>query len=112
MKTINACVVHCIDHRIQKTVDELLRSLGLLNKAFDRISIPGGAGDFEQVHTYLAFSMRVHKPDVIILITHDDCRAEVTEDDLNKVLDGVKKRYPSYKTVAYVIALNGEWRQV
>ena len=111
-----ACVVHCMDLRIQKTVDELFRSLGLQLGEFDRLSIAGGASPhlspFNNTMGSLELSGRLHSPDTLILTAHEDCGAGTTLEDLQRVLADVRKTFPGKSASAFWVKLNGSWEAV
>jgi hypothetical protein len=73
-------VIHCIDFRFRKSLTELLESR--FGDSYDLVSVAGGVkrlvsdpleGNFilEQVK----ISDKLHKPEVILLIQHEDCGA-------------------------------------
>ena len=107
-----ACAVHCMDFRIQKTTDNLLKSLGLSEGDFDRVSIAGGAANFEQLEKHLELSKKLHNPSQIILTIHEDCGAGAKIEDLEKTLKTTRENYPNCLSQGFVTYLNGSWKEI
>lgn len=83
MEKTHACkalVLHCIDFRFRKTLGEFLDSK--FGDAYDLVSVAGGVKELvldSQEHNFileqLRMSDRLHKPEVIVFIQHEDCGA-------------------------------------
>jgi len=67
-------VIHCIDFRFHKMIDEDLKKRDLIGK-FDRISWAGAAKDFKNVKNNAAISLKLHHPDETLIYEHEDCGA-------------------------------------
>ena len=106
-----ACAVHCMDFRIQKTTDNLLKSLGLSEGDFDRVSIAGGAANFEQLEKHLELSKKLHNPSQIILTIHEDCGTGAKEEDLTHAKELIQPNYPECSIKTFVIKLDGAWEE-
>ncbi len=70
----DALVIHCIDLRFQESIQKFLESRELSGK-FDRIAWPGTSKEAETVVQASEVSFRLHSPDKVILIEHEDCGA-------------------------------------
>jgi len=69
-----ALVVHCIDYRLQKHLNDWLdKNAGAGN--YDRVSIAGGVLDIYPVLKHVELAVRSHKIRKVILINHEDCLA-------------------------------------
>lgn len=105
-----ALVVHCMDWRIQRAVDELVASLGIVAGEFDRISVPGGAGNSGVLEEYVETSVRLHRPPVAILTVHEDCGAGAKREDLLAAAAVAGKYGLSIR--AFYVKLDGSWDEV
>ncbi len=103
-------VIHCMDHRIQETVDRLLLSLGLWRGNFVRVSVAGGAGNFSQLKEHLFLAANLHAVKRIVLTTHEGCAAGATRDDLQDALLIACDFAPDVQ--AFFLRLNGQWEKV
>jgi carbonic anhydrase len=74
-------VIACMDYRIQKAVEQLVASLVRLGQ-FDRVSVAGGAGNTGVLFDQVITSLRLHVPELIILIGHNDCGYGADKKDL------------------------------
>lgn len=81
MHKAKACVVTCIDFRFQEQIHEFLKTKHLENSV-DLISVAGCSRDFivpidpideKYVWKELELSVKLHDPDEIIFIDHQDC---------------------------------------
>lgn len=81
MHKAKACVISCIDFRFQETLEKFIQRENLGGE-FDLISVAGSARDLvkpiEMMHQENLFrqvdiSMRLHQPEKIIVIDHQDC---------------------------------------
>ena len=108
--TAKAFVCHCMDLRIQQTVENLLRSLGIALGEFDRVSVAGGAGNFASLNEHLAVSFRLHNPQEIILTIHEDCGAGATKNDFAEAFR-LSHQYTE-NTRAFFINLDGTWEEI
>ena len=80
--TCKALVIHCMDFRIQKDLNDFFTSLGLVGD-FDRVSVAGAirplvhGTDAEKAYvmSQIATSVRLHATREAYLIAHTDCGA-------------------------------------
>ncbi len=103
-------IVHCIDFRTQKAGRKLRRSLGISERDCDVISVPGGAGDIEQIRRCLELSHRLHHTSVAILTVHEDCGAGAKKEDLFS--SALVAREIGLKPRCFFIRLNRRWEEV
>lgn len=74
-----AVVIHCIDFRFQKMLNEFLETP--FPKGFDRIALAGGVKELLEkrkesiIFRNLQISSQLHQPETIVLIQHEDCGA-------------------------------------
>jgi carbonic anhydrase len=75
-----ALVIHCIDFRFRKSLAEFLEAR--FGDSYDLVSVAGGvkrlvADPLESnfILEQVKISDRLHKPEVILLIQHEDCGA-------------------------------------
>lgn len=69
-----ALVIHCIDFRFQKQIEDDLEMRDLKGQT-DRISWPGVSKDLESVKKAAGVSISLHDPDEVIIYEHEDCGA-------------------------------------
>ncbi|MEK7479570.1 MAG: hypothetical protein AAB634_03505 [Patescibacteria group bacterium] len=101
-----------MDFRIQKTIENLLSSLGVSFGDFDRVSIAGGASLKNDTFPTLALSLKLHSPSLFILTAHEDCGAGTTLSDLKKALSEAKREFPEKEVRGFWIKLDGTWDKV
>ena len=101
------CVFGCIDYRFQEALDKLTKKLGAKYGSFDRVIIPGGAGDTEKALDIVELAIRLHHEKIIILTGHEDCGAGKTKTDLQNTLNKLKILYPNLSISAYFLKLDG-----
>ena len=78
--TCKALVLHCIDFRFRKSLAEFLE--GKFGDSYDLVSVAGGVKslvsaieDNNFILEQIRISNKLHKPEVFILIQHEDCGA-------------------------------------
>jgi carbonic anhydrase len=78
--TCKALVIHCIDFRFRKSLAEFLE--GRFGDSYDLVSVAGGVKRLVQdpldnnfILEQVKISDKLHKPEVILLIQHEDCGA-------------------------------------
>ncbi|MBI1984499.1 MAG: hypothetical protein HYS60_00090 [Candidatus Wildermuthbacteria bacterium] len=121
-----ALVLHCLDFRFRKSLSEFLSSR--FKEGYDLVSAAGGVklliadppdGNFllEQIR----ISDELHKPEVFLLIQHEDCGAyggskafgdyqkelELQKSELEKAENLLKQQF-SQSIEKYLIRLSGE----
>lgn len=106
------CLFHCMDFRIQETVNKLLVSLEIHPGDFDRLSIPGGAGNLGQLFEDLRLSTKLHDTHKFLLTTHEDCGAGATIESLKEAVATTRKLYPDSEILAYHLHLDGTWEKL
>jgi hypothetical protein len=99
-----------MDFRSQRTAKKLRRSLGVSEKDCDCMSVPGGAGNFEQLEKNLELSHRLHETRDTILTVHEDCGAGAKRLDLLRASEIAKKL--GLKPRMFYLPLNGKWEEV
>jgi len=81
MHKAKACIILCMDFRFQETIQKWIADQGLLGHA-DEIIVAGAARDIvkpiEPIHKesllrQIELSVKLHDPDQIIVIDHQDC---------------------------------------
>lgn len=121
-----AVVVHCIDFRFRKKLNEYLMSR--FPEGYDLISVAGGvkrlvadSPEDNFVLEQLEISHKLHEPKVIVLIQHEDCGAyggskafagfekekEFQKLELDKAETILKQQF-SQNIEKYLIQLSGE----
>jgi len=113
MHKAQALVVHCIDLRFQRGIQDFLREQGLTDK-FDPISWPGASQDLETVIKGAEVSLRLHDPDEILIIEHEDCGAygednseETHRQNAQKLAEALKQIKPSLKVTPLIATFDG-----
>ena len=78
--TCKALVIHCIDFRFRKSLAQFLEAR--FGDSYDLISVAGGLKrlvvdplENNFILEQIKISDRLHKPEVILLIQHEDCGA-------------------------------------
>jgi hypothetical protein len=106
-----------MDFRTQGTVDSLIESLGIkgshilgMRGSFDRISVQGGAANFEQLRVHLVTAKRLHECHTAILTVHENCGAGAKKEDLltaRNIAVGLE-----YRCRLFFIKLDGLWDEI
>ncbi len=108
MSQCRACVVTCMDFRIQRAVAEWLENQGLEDD-YDYIAVPGATKDFvaRGLLEMVAVSINLHGCREVILIHHEDCGAynlgkmpvadqlDKQREDMEKAAATIRKSYPN-----------------
>ena len=113
-----AIVIHCIDFRFQKALNEWLgRRFGPYD--FDRVSLAGGVFDFYTILKQVEISDRLHKIQKVILINHEDCGAygaagnpERHAADLREAERKIEALFPHLDVEIYYMHLTGILEQL
>ncbi|MBI2124079.1 MAG: hypothetical protein HYU04_02500 [Candidatus Wildermuthbacteria bacterium] len=124
--TCKALVIHCIDFRFRKSLAEFLEVR--FGDSYDLVSIAGGVKRLVQdpldnnfILEQVKISDRLHKPEVILLIQHEDCGAyggsvafgdfsteqETQNQELERAEDLLKEQC-SQSVEKYLARLSGE----
>lgn len=114
----DAIVVHCIDFRFQKYLDQWLAGRFGQNK-YDRVSLAGSVFDFYSVLKQVEISDRLHDIRKVILINHEDCSAYGTEGnyarhktDLKEAERKLEALFPHLDVEIYYLHLDGEFEKL
>ncbi|GEA16500.1 MAG: hypothetical protein PWR22_2325 [Moorella sp. (in: firmicutes)] len=120
MAGCQACVLTCMDFRIQAAVADWLREKGLTGK-YDYLSLPGASRNFlsEGKINLVEDSYRLHHIKEVYLIHHEDCGAynlghlPVEEQlarqrrDMEAAARILKERHPELKVYLAFLYLDG-----
>ncbi len=114
MHNCHSLLVSCLDFRIQKTVEDWARqNLGVRN--YDRVTLAGGAKDFQTIMKQIDLSVKLHGIKKVVLMNHQDCGAygesgteEKHRRDLLAAASAVKSKYPSLQVETYFVTLSGQ----
>jgi len=114
----DAIVVHCIDFRFQKYLDDwLAERFG--HKTYDRVSLAGSVFDFYSVLKQVEISDRLHDINKVILINHEDCGAYGAEGnyarhkaDLEEAERKLEALFPHLDVDIYYLHLDGEFEKL
>lgn len=104
--------VHCMDFRIQPTLERLLADEGVMAGDFDRVSVAGGAGNFEVLRTHLELSKRLHRTHRFLLTVHEDCGAGARRADLSEAARIAREVEPGSEVRGFYVKLDGTWERV
>jgi len=106
-----------MDFRTQHTVDALIETLGLkgsqilnIRGTCDRVSVQGGAANFEQLRIHLASAKKLHECSTAILTVHENCGAGAKIEDLQTAANMAKEF--GYKVRLFFIKLDGSWEEI
>lgn len=126
--TCKGVVLHCIDFRFRKRLEEFLHER-FLNEDYDLIVVAGSvkslAGEREGsgfLTEQFDISLRLHAPSIIVLVQHEDCGAyrgsaafadfeaelNFQKEELRKAAAFLKERFPEITVERYFIRLSGE----
>jgi len=119
----DACVISCFDARFDTAVRKFLKRRGVAT--YDQVKIPGSAkalaapdfdGDRDFVLRMVRTSIRLHRPELAILIGHNDCGAypgaaveEITA-DLVRAAGVLLAAEPSFTVECYLADFDGIYR--
>ena len=114
----DAIVVHCIDFRIQKYLDQWLAERFEHNK-YDRVSLAGSVFDFYSILKQVEISDRLHDIKKVILINHEDCGAYGAEGtyarhktDLEEAERKLEALFPHLDVEIYYLHLDGGFEKL
>lgn len=113
-----AIVIHCIDFRFQKFIDDWLQK-NMVDYKFDRVGLAGGVFDFYTILKQVEISNRLHQIKKVILINHEDCGAYGKEGNLirhkHDLADAEKKIeaiFPHLDVETYYLTLKGKFKEI
>lgn len=96
MHKAKACVLMCMDFRLQKTTQKWLEDRGYLGNC-DEVIVAGASRDLvrplEDFHKkallrQIELSVKLHDPDEIVVIDHQDCGGYAQD---NTIASGIEK---------------------
>ena len=116
--TCEALVVHCMDYRLQKYLNEWLdKTPGSGN--YDRIAIAGGVLDIYAVLRHIELAVRLHQIRKVVLINHENCGAygptgtfERHKQDLLEAERKIHALHMNLSVEKYYLKLNGAFERV
>lgn len=94
MHKAKACILLCMDFRFQKLIQDWLSKNGYLGKC-DEVVVAGASRDLvkpiepfhkEALIRQLELSVKLHDPDEIIIIDHQDCGGYAQDETIEKGL--------------------------
>lgn len=114
-------VCSCIDFRFQKFIGQFVNENGWEQK-HDRISIAGCTKDIGLFKNEIDISMRLHHPQKIILLHHEDCGAyggsknfpsfegelEANRQSMSQAKTKIQGKYPDIIIEGYFTLISGE----
>ena len=113
MHKARALAIHCIDFRFQNGTQQRLEELGLTDE-FDRISWPGASKDTENIRNAAALSIKLHNPDEVFIIEHEDCGAygednslETHRQNAQKLAEALKEIKPGLQVTTLIATFEG-----
>jgi len=114
----DAIVVHCIDFRFQKYLNDwLAKRFG--HNQYDRVSLAGSVYDFYSVLKQVEISDRLHDINKVILINHEDCGAYGAEEnfarhktDLEEAERKLEALFHHLDVGIYYLHLDGEFEKL
>ena len=113
-----AVVVHCMDARLQKPINDWLqRRFGLSD--YDRISLAGGVFEQDFILNQIEISHRRHRTRKVILVNHENCGMYAEDNsperhaaDLRKTEQRIKAEIPELEVELYYLHLTGIFEKV
>jgi hypothetical protein len=119
----DACVVSCYDARFELVLKKFLkkRGLGLVDHLKIAGSVKGMASpenetDREFMIRMIRISKRLHNPDLVVMVSHNDCGAygaagsDVIAADLIRAREVMRSAEPSMPVECYLAAFDGMYR--
>ncbi|MBD3257254.1 hypothetical protein GF377_02385 [candidate division GN15 bacterium] len=126
MATCSNFLLHCMDFRIQQTVDDYLQQHGFMGDC-DRVAYGGPCQEHELALHYIDLSIKIHDTKHIILSQHEDCggyggtakwgsvekEREVLLRDMRSLRKKVLVKHPSARVSMVFVERDGDnWRAV
>jgi len=113
-----AMVVHCIDFRFQKMLNDFLES-SIGEAGYDRMGVAGVTKDLNLFMAQLEISHRLHHIKQVVIIHHENCGAYGEEstpqkhnEELIKAKTAVSAKYPDLEVKLYFLKLNGDFVKI
>ena len=116
--TCQALVVHCMDGRLQKPINDWLEDR-FSPADYDRVSLAGGVFELETILKQVQLCYHRHKIRQVILINHENCAMYGDEStperhaaDLRKAQRKIKETFPALEVELYYLHLDGIFEPV
>ena len=116
--TCEAVVVHCMDFRLQKYLNDWLNKNPGIGK-YDRVGIAGGVLDIYSTLKHVELADKLHKVRRVILVNHEDCGAygslgtfERHKADLAEAEHKIKTLHTNLMVEKYYLKLDGTFKRV
>jgi carbonic anhydrase len=121
----DACVVSCYDARFELVLRKFLKRRGL--SLVDHLKIAGSVkglaspeheADREFMLRMIRISMRLHQPELVVMVGHNECGAygsappETIAQDLRLAAQIVRAAEPSMKVECYFADFDGMYRVI
>ena len=113
-----AVVVHCMDARLQKPINDWLQRRFSLSD-YDRVSLAGGVFELETILKQVQISHTRHQTSKVILVNHENCGAYEDDNsperhaaDLRKAEQHIKAILPEMEVELYYLHLTGIFEPV
>ena len=121
--TADACVISCFDARFDLAIRKFLKRRGI--GIYDHVKIPGSAkslaapecdGDRDFVLRMIRTSIRLHRPDRVLILGHADCgaypgaSADIVAADVVRAAGVVLAAEPSLTIECYFTGFDGVYR--
>ena len=119
----DACVVSCYDARFDAVLRKFLkrRGLGVVDHlkvagSVKGMAAPENESDREFLLRMIRISKRLHRPDVVLMVGHQDCGAyggagpDVIAADLLRARDVLRAAEPDLPVECYFTAFDGVYR--
>jgi hypothetical protein len=119
----DACAITCFDARFDLAVRKFLKRRGVVT--FDRVKIPGGVKslaapecdtDRDFVLRMVRTSMRLHGPERVLIVAHEDCGAyggaptDAIVADAVRAAELLRASEPSLAVECYFAGFDGVYR--
>ena len=116
--TCEAIVVHCMDFRLQKYLNDWLDKNPGAGK-YDRVGIAGGVLDIYPVLKHIELAVNLHNIRKVILINHEDCGAygssgtfDKHKNDLAEAERKIRPLYMNLMIEKYYLKLDGTFERI
>ncbi|HTX91375.1 MAG TPA: carbonic anhydrase [Anaerolineales bacterium] len=113
-----AIVVHCMDARLQKPINDWLQRRFNLSD-YDRISLAGGVFELDMILKQIEISHTRHKTRKVILVNHENCGMYTQDNsperhaaDLRRAEQRIKDEFPQLEVELYYLHLTGIFERI
>jgi carbonic anhydrase len=113
-----AIVVHCMDARLQKPINDWMQRRFSLSD-YDRISLAGGVFELEMVLKQIEISHLRHQTRKVILVNHENCGMYADDNtperhavDLRNAEQRIKAMLPQLEVELYYLHLTGIFEKI